>query len=503
MIINDIYNAYTDWGSPLDWQRIYDKMMEHAAWYSGDPLFLREFYAGHPGWYWARANKDHKKAIHVPVPAALAQLSGDLIMGEPPTWCIKEAKQEESNPLLQVEQEKLLDMIEQCDVNARLLEAFEMAAALGGVFLKPIWDKELSEYPILTVTPPENAVPVFRNGLLMSVIFYKRVREITPGQYLWLIEKYDHQGNILSSAHIGTSTQLGQEVPLTQYEETAYIQPQVHTGWKGVACRYLPNRLPNRQFRGLGLGMSDFAGLETLFDALDEVYGSWLRDIRLAKSRIHVPETMMDFDEMGNSAFDVDGEVYVKLQGVTAFDVNSLTATQFNIRCQEHEQTAINLIRQIITIAGYSPSSFGLMGDQAAVTATEISARERKSLMLAAKKKRLAKKAIVDMIHIMRTIANTHLGAAYDLTTTVDLEFSDSIETDMSQLSAVVNQLQQAKALSIETAVRWLNPTWSESQIKEEVERIKQENGMALTDPEVLGLASFSETMPEMQMVSE
>ncbi|SDZ00647.1 phage portal protein [Thermoactinomyces sp. DSM 45892] len=493
MIVNDIYNAYGGGSTPLDLSRIGDKMAEHAAWYSGDTHTLRSYYAGQSGWYWA--GKEPKKAIHVPVAGAIAQISSDLIMGEAPVWYIQEAKQDEDNPLMKIEQQKLLDLIELSDVNSRLLEAFEVAAALGGVFLKPIWDKELTDYPILSITPPENAVPIFRNGLLMGVIFYKRVKEISPGQVLWLIEQYDHLGNINSSTHLGTVTKLGESVLLDQHKETAYILPQVHTGFNGVACRYIPNRLPNRLFRGSGIGASDYAGLETLFDSLDEVYGSWLRDIRLAKSRIHVPETMMDFDNMGKSSFDTDHEVYVKLQGINSFDLNNLTATQFAIRCNEHEQTANDLIRQIVTLAGYSLSSFGLMGERSDVTATEISARERKSLMTASKKKRLAKKAILDTIQIMRTIANTHLGASYDLDTTIGLDFADSIETDMNQLSGVINQLQQAKALSIETAVRWVNPSWTDSQVTEEVERIQKENGMSLTDPEAVGFSSFSRSL--------
>ena len=63
----------------------------------------------------------------------------------------------------------------------------------------------------------------------------------------------------------------------------------ISTGSPGLAVVYVPNQRPSSWRNdplGQHLGRSDLAGVESLMDALDEAYSSWMRDIRLGKARL-------------------------------------------------------------------------------------------------------------------------------------------------------------------------------------------------------------------------
>jgi hypothetical protein len=54
------------------------------------------------------------------------------------------------------------------------------------------------------------------------------------------------------------------------------------------------------------------------------------------------------------------------------------------------------------------------------------------------------------------------------------------------QQADAINKLTQAKAMSIDTVVRKLNPQWNEKQVENEVNKIMQENGMIVNEPDDL-----------------
>src|SRR5205085_1548181 len=87
------------------------------------------------------------------------------------------------------------------------------------------------------------------------------------------------------------------------------------TGIDKLTASYVPNMRPNRRYRGLDLGRSDYQGVEDLLDALDETWTSWMRDLRLGRGRLVVPEAYLQSLGRGQGAdFDADREVYAALE---------------------------------------------------------------------------------------------------------------------------------------------------------------------------------------------
>jgi hypothetical protein len=95
------------------------------------------------------------------------------------------------------------------------------------------------------------------------------------------------------------------------------------------------------------------------------------------------------------STFQVSGEAGGPHAGILP--------QQLNIRWQEHKGTVDSLIEYICTHAGYSGQTMGLIGD-VATTATEVVARERKSLTTRGKKIVYWSPALADTIYGLMTV---------------------------------------------------------------------------------------------------
>ncbi|WP_301368413.1 hypothetical protein [Streptomyces xanthophaeus] len=87
------------------------------------------------------------------------------------------------------------------------------------------------------------------------------------------------------------------------------------------------------------------------------------------------------------ASFDDDREIW-KLLNIPPTEQGGagITLDQFSIRVDEHERTSAAITRQAVMSAGYSAATFGLGDQGSAVTATEVKARERKSMITRGRK---------------------------------------------------------------------------------------------------------------------
>jgi hypothetical protein len=68
------------------------------------------------------------------------------------------------------------------------------------------------------------------------------------------------------------------------------------------------------------------------------------------------------------------------------------------------------------------------------------------------------------------------------------IEFQDSLTNDIAQVSTSLDLLARAQSISIDTKVRMIHPDWNDEQVEMEVQRIKEENGLAVPDNLQLGM---------------
>lgn len=217
-------------------------------------------------------------------------------------------------------------------------------------------------------------------------------------------------------------------------------------------------------------------------DALDEVYSSLMRDIRVAKARLIVPSDYLQSLGPGQGAVFADREVYEAVDVLQDGTGLQISAHQFAIRVNEHLTAADHLIKRIIHVAGYSPQSFGDDGGGAAMTATEVRARERRSMITRDKKANYWRPAISGMIENLLAVDRVIFGTNIE-PQRPRVAFGDSVSEDIGTLAATAKALRDAEAASTQVIVRLLHPDWDDTQVSEEVERVLAERGTPVEDP--------------------
>ncbi|WP_130012148.1 phage portal protein [Serinicoccus sediminis] len=505
------------WPPPAN-AHILTKMAEWDAWYTGSHDALTRAYASathtraplsRPSQYaggvvgtlarflWGRPVADGQRdgRLHIPIAADLAQASADLLYADPPKVTSEDQKTAD----------RLADYVD--DHMATVLSAgSEIGAALGGRYHRVTWDRELADRPFLSTVHADAAIPTFRWGRLVAVTFWTRLAHNggngTVLRHLERHELVNGTGLVYHGLYQGTDSDLGRVIPLTEHPAVRHLATQVGADGAltegrtpGLAVAYIPNLTPNRIWRtdqaGKDLGRSDYEGVEPLMDSLDETYSSWMRDIRVAKSRLLIPEYMTQTGKPGEGvSFDLDQEAYTTIRAAAGEDSDApITPMQFAIRVDEHQRTAQDLVEQILRSAGYSASTFGEEESDPA-TATETQARKGRSLLTRGRKVRLERPALAGlatkMLLVDQAVFNT---PGLDPSKPVDVDFGATVQDSPLQLAQTVEAISRAQAASVETKVQMLHPDWSPDQVETEAAKIRDEQGIGpVADPANPGL---------------
>lgn len=496
-----------------------------SALYANDVDMLRTAYStnGTPGpagmrrgvlnrvadWFWTPKPSDGEAGItklHVPLASDLCQVSADLLYSEPPTFTVEDGKGK--NKAVQ----ERLDLITGAGFDQTLIAAGETSAALGGSYLRATWDDTLYKHVFLTKVDADGALPTFRYGRLVEVTFW-RVVDVDGTIFTRHLEHHSLDsfgvGVIEQALYKGSATDIGVRVPLNEAAATKHLAPMVDdnsaisTKTPGLAVDYLPNMTPNRKWRtdphGAYLGRSDLDGIESFLDALDRTYSSLMRDLELAKARLVVPSYMMqDLGPGKGAAFEGDRAIIsevVAAPGAATDSKLAIEMVQFDIRVTEHLETAAALLAVIIRSAGYSSQTFGEKDESGGdKTATEVTAKERRSYLTRDRKIRAAtpglERIVTKALAMDGALFGTNLAPA-----PVTVTFADAVQTPLESLAATVNLLKQAESASIETRLLILHPDWEPEQIKTEAAAIQRELSV-FPDPTMFGSAVDDGTGP-------
>lgn len=503
--------ASQDW-PPKQLATISAKQAEWDAWYVGDPGTLASVYstsAGRPvfdkvsqlrggvvgavaRFWWGRPVGDLTKRdddrLHVPIASDLCQASADLLFAEPPTIA-------STDKPVQAE----LDQAIERGLITTLSEGSEIGAALGDVYLRTTWDDQVADRSFITAVHADAAWPEFRWGRLVAVTFWWTVR-VDGQKILRHLERHELEGSgrdavgvIFHGLYEGTADSLGRLVPLTEDPSTKGLKvdadSKISTKSPGLAVVHVPNQLPQRIWRkdpvGRNLGRSDLAGVEGPMDKLDMTYSSWMRDVRLAKSRLIVPSYMLETGGPGKGVFfDADQDVFTTVNAPPREDgKGEITPQQFLIRTEDHLKTAQDLIAMILRTSGYSKQTFGEGEDGGAITATEVAAKDRRSNLTRDRKIRNLQPALVAIMRKKLAVDNALFKAGVNADADLTVDFGDTTSADPEALARTTMALFQAQSASVQTRVRILHPDWDENQIKTEAAAVLKEFSVSVSDP--------------------
>ncbi|MGC5398074.1 phage capsid protein [Streptomyces sp. DT20] len=484
---------------PASMAAAYREMRRDAMWYEGDPHKLarvadRREHTGHRADQGARRlltgrrNSDPadyprkaERRLHVPLPGDIATMASDFLFADMPTITAPTT----------ATTDYLAEAIDTAHMHQLLLGAAEQASAMSGIFLRLTWDRDIvPDRPIPTTVQCDNAVPEYAFGLLRAVTFWRELDHGSDAQTTYRHLERHEPGHIVHGLYEGTPDNLGRAVPLTEHPETASLAGSlsengvsVETGIPMLTAVYVPNMTPNRLHRASPMGRSDYAApIHDQFAALDDVWTSWMRDIRLARARLVVPSAYLTSNGPGQGAsFDDDREVYSALN-VPPNEGAGITMNQFAIRVDEHQRTAEAITRKAVESAGYSAQSFGLEGGGEAMTATEVEDRAGRSTTTTKKKAGHWKARLADFLHAYQLLAVAQFGARIEANRpTVEFRL-DAAESEQSR-ATTLELYARAGAVSTATKVKYRSPDMDDTAVQAEAAAILAETGMGAPDP--------------------
>jgi hypothetical protein len=524
----DAKQAKQPWPPPA-WKQVFATFETCSTWYAGDPNELAQLYGGFTSagtvvnrpaqfsggivgaaarmWWGQPVPPGEQRAkLHIPLAGDIASKSADLLYSEPPTF------EFEKNPDASKRVEGLIDD----GLYTTLIEAAEVAAALGGAYLRIVWDSVFRPLPWIDLVHADSAVPEFQWGQLRAVTFWDVLERDEEGTVVVRHLERHEFGRIEHAVYRGTDAELGHQVRLTDYEATAgyaHIDPAtgvvmddrvgiVLTGVEdALTAEYIPNIGPNRQWRkhpqARFLGRPDYSpGVIGLFDGLDEIWSSWFRDIRLGKSRLIVPEQYLRNLGIGQGAhWSAEQEIFTALKMLSNKDgAPQITESQFDIRVEEHDRSSRRTAEAAVQFAGYSAQSFGFTSDTVAITATETNAKLRASNTIRDKKSLYQRSPVARIVETLLKVDATLFGSTV-APARPKVKFSDGVSESPEVLARTIQLLDAAGAISTYMKVKTANPGWTEPEVMEEVKRITDEK-KALQNPDSFVGGPFDRTAP-------
>lgn len=426
------------------------------------------------------------RRLHVPIAADIARMSATVMAGEPPTFSIDE---DGGN---QAARERLDLILNAPEFHAALLDGEETASALGGVYMRVCWNTDLADHAWIEFVDPDRAIPSFTYGRLSGVTFWAELPDSPKGK---VYRHFEHHspGRIEHALFLGQDGNVGQRVPLEDHPATEGIhvdsESGITTGVEGLTAAYIPNVSPNPAWRQdpvlRMLGRSDItAPIMGHMDALNDVYSSLARDVRLAKARLFVGQGLLKNNGPGEgSVFDPDHEAYTIVRGAPNQDA-ILQAEQFDIRVSEHVATADEYVRVILRSVGFSPLTFGLTDEASAqMTATEVGARERGTSATKGAKSLLRRSALSRLVKTLLEVDALVYRTGAKVNEPVDVDYSPAVKDSPLTLANTISTLDQARAVSVRTKVDMLHPDWDEKRCEAESDAILAELNPILPDP--------------------
>ncbi|MFE9850331.1 hypothetical protein ACFYPN_16175 [Streptomyces sp. NPDC005576] len=479
------------------------------AWYAGDTGHLAAVYGGAAAYtrnglareyfdvdrravgaeelrmFWGQDPSPGQQAakLHVPIAGDIAEMSANLLWSDVPQVTVDGDSTDAS--MAKTTQAQIGRYLDDRG-HAKLREAAELAAGLSNVYVRVVWDRALRPRPWLDVLPPDAVVPEWRWGLLAAATVWRELEPLVDNKHVWRLLERHEPGVIEYGVYRGTVTDLGMRIELIDHPETEALAKRVDgqdrqaTKVDRLLVSHMPNVLPNRLWDGIPdaapLGRSDYAGIEPMMDALDESWTSWMRDLRLGKSRLLLPQSMIETAGPGSGgSFDLDRELLVKLNMLEDDKGSSITPVQFDIRVEAHERTTKALRLQILSSAGYSAQGFGEAGT-VAVTATEVAARKEESLTTRGLKILYQRPALLELLTTMMWVDVVHCGAkGVDPAAELTASWPQAVQPDQEATARALSLLESAGAISTFMKVKMREPSWDDAEVLAEVQRIRED----------------------------
>lgn len=480
--------------------------MSRGTGYNGMPMGLRQrTYAAAEVFF----NRQDGQAVagptelrlHLPIPGAIARKVASIMFSTPPRFCVATGTEEDIAADEVVDAQQITEdpvqgrvdkLLNSDTMHTFLLEAGQSWSALGGHYLRVVWDEAvIPDRAFLDKVDHDHAIPEWKWGVLTSVAFWSEIGKTKEGKVLRHFEDYQ-PGYIEHAVYEGSGDDVGMRVPLNEVEgydfsgiiESMDSTGMVPTGYEKIAAVYIPRRKTNPTWRTdpqlKYMGYSDFSkDVIPLFASIDETWTSLMRDVRQGKGRLIVAENLLELLGPGRgNGFDLNREIFSPVaEAIDGEGKPIIEQVQFNIRVTEHLETIRGLFLEVLHRVGISPLTMGL-SDQVATTATEIKALTADTLATQDEGQRYWGPALSDICTALIAIDAEKFADGVTLEEPVEVEWPAAVEISDEERAKTV--ALWGEAASTHTKIAYLHPDWDEPKIQAEVDEIGEEKLAAM-----------------------
>lgn len=453
--------------NPITIQEAYTfetNVIRNKLWYRGEPYELDQFFKNissdpvNKARFWSAVPSEDLsiRKIHSGLPAMIADKLSDIVVADLDSI---EVTGEADNTLWEEirKDNKFDDMLG--DIIANTLVSGD------GAFKLSI-DTEISKYPIIEFFDGDKVEYITQRGRLKEIKFYtfytKNNRQYklseTYGKGYINYNLYDSNGN---------------EVSLNTLDETRELVDVTYKDDFIMAVPLMFFKSPKFE----GRGKSIFDNKSDAFDALDEVISQWIDAIRDGRVQKYIPEDLVPKDINGNlmkpNPFD---NRFLKVGSSLAEDAkNEIDMKQANINYEAYVESYSNAIDMCLQ-GIISPSTLGI--DLKKTDNAEAQReKEKTTLYTRGKMVDILTEVIPELVNIIlktNDVLNKKNTGEYE----VSIVFGEYASPSFDTVVETVGKAKTYGVMSIEQCIEEMyGDTWTNEEKKEEIKRIKEQNG--------------------------
>lgn len=396
-----------------------------------------------------------------PVPRMISRASANMLFGEPPE--IGDENDKDTENLDRIGEDNGLD--------SELVRGALIASSEGEVWGRILVRPDLLDVPIIEFTSRACVIPEFQGRFLTGATFVSQWQEGT-NDFFRLLERHT-AGLVEHTLYRGTSTSIGQQVPLESYGHTQGMPDRTLTGIARPLVAFIPNSIDASPSRGF----SDYRGLEARFLALNESSTIGQKNVVLTGQQ----RALVDgaYTSSSGKPLKNDNILIRRADDATAGESSKpLEMLSYSFEAQQLTAWVDHLVDTAVTFAGIAPEAVGRRTDGTAISGTALKFRMMHSLIESSGKGRHFDKGAKQLLQWAKVIDSRRVteggfGRKYADTESVpSFERSDALPRDEQEIAQRLVLLTNAEAISPEEKVRLLHPDWTDDEVSKELELI-------------------------------
>lgn len=455
--------------------------IKNRVWYLGDGNELQQLYEHmstgidkHKFWASKSSPGIEMRKIHTGLPGLMVDVLASVVLADINEFKFK--NEEERRIWEEIDKEN--------EFSKGLERVVKETLYIGDGAFKISGDSSLSQYPILEYYPGDQLEFVHQRGRLREIIFK------TPYSYkhkCYMLHEHYGYGYIKNKLYYD-----GTEVPLSSIPQTELLRDLHFSGYqedeegkllqKGSYMLAAPFKF-YASSRWKGRGQSIFDKKTDSFDSLDETWSQWMDALRSGRTKEYIPEKFLPRDPntgelLRPNAFD---NRFIRVENDNSESgTNRIIVEQPAILHDGYAATYLTALDQCLQ-GIVSPSTLGI--DVKKLDNAEAQ-REKEKVTL------YSRNAIVGALEEnLPKVVNIAVNAYRELKkqqykdVEVEIDFGEYANPSFESQIETISKGRSGGIMSIEAAIDELyGDSKDEGWKKEEVKRLKQEQGISVTE---------------------